>query len=54
MIGSHDDLLNHMQTNFNLMYLHRYSLFELEDMMPWERDVYIAMLAKQKEKESKK
>lgn len=23
---------------------HKYSLTELEDMIPWERDVYVAML----------
>ena len=23
---------------------HKYSLSELENMMPWERDVYVAML----------
>jgi hypothetical protein len=33
------------------MYHYKYSLFELEEMMPWERDVYIALLAQQKEKE---
>jgi hypothetical protein len=35
--------MNHYKTNFEL--LHRnYSLTELENMMPWERDVYVAML----------
>jgi hypothetical protein len=26
------------------MYLHKFSLTELEDMLPWERDVYLALL----------
>ena len=26
------------------MQYHKYSLTELENMMPWERDVYIALL----------
>lgn len=25
---------------------HKYSLTELEDMIPWERDIYIRMLMK--------
>jgi len=36
--------MNHYQSNFNLMYIHKFSLTELENMMPWERQVYIAML----------
>ena len=39
---------------------HKYSLTEIEDMMPWERDVYVDMLIthikeeneKQKQKEA--
>ena len=26
------------------MQYHKYSLTELENMMPWERDIYIALL----------
>ena len=33
-----------MTTNFNLMQHHKYSLTELENMMPWERDIYVDML----------
>ena len=33
-----------MTTNFTLMQHHKYSLTELENMMPWEREVYIEML----------
>jgi len=33
-----------MNTNFSLMQHHKYSLSELENMMPWERDVYVDML----------
>ena len=33
-----------MQTNFSLVQHHKYSLSELEDMMPWEREVYVVML----------
>jgi hypothetical protein len=33
-----------MTTNFSLMHHHKYSLTELENMMPWEREVYVDML----------
>ena len=29
---------------FNLMQHHNYSLTELENLMPWERDIYVDML----------
>lgn len=41
---SHDNLMNYYQTNYQLIEHHKYSLFELESMMPWEREVYVAML----------
>jgi len=40
----HDSLMNHYKTNFALMQHHKYSLTELNDMMPWERDVYVNLL----------
>ena len=43
-----------MQTNFSLVQHHKYSLTELENMMPWEREVYVIMLVEHlKEEESK-
>jgi hypothetical protein len=33
-----------MMTNFSLMQHHNYSLSDLENMMPWEREVYVDML----------
>jgi len=33
---------------------HHYSLTELEDMMPWEREVYIAMLIEHLQKKADK
>ena len=33
---------------------HKYSLTELEDMLPWERDIYVAMLIQYIEKENQK
>ena len=40
----HDSLMNHYKTNFALMQHHKYSLTELNDMIPWERDVYVNIL----------
>jgi len=33
-----------MSTNFNMMQHHKYSLTELENMMPWEREIYVKLL----------
>lgn len=33
-----------MQTNFQLMQHHNYSLADLDSMIPWEREVYVQML----------
>ena len=39
-----EDLESYYKINFSLMQYHKYSLTELENMMPWERDVYITLL----------
>ena len=41
MTLSQENLENYYKTNFLLMQEHKYSLTELENMMPWEREVYI-------------
>lgn len=33
---------------------HKYSLYEIERMMPWERDVYLGLLYKHLEKKANK
>jgi len=33
---------------------HKYSLSELEGMIPWEREIYVAMLAQYIEEENEK
>ena len=50
----HDKLHNHYKTNFALMQHHKYSLSELENMLPWERDIYINMLIQYIEEENEK
>ena len=34
----------HYKTNFDLMQHHKYSLNEIDMMMPWEKEVYVSML----------
>ena len=33
-----------MMTNFTMMQHYNYSLTELENMIPWERDIYVNLL----------
>jgi len=40
--------------NFALMQYHKYSLTELENMMPFEREVYVDMLVKYLEEEKQR
>ena len=44
MILSHNTLANYYQTNFNLMQYHKYSLSDIENLMPWEKFIYVDML----------
>lgn len=37
-----------------MMQHHKYSLTELEDMIPWERDIYINLLKQYIEEENEK
>ena len=41
---SHMDLEAYFKINFGLMQHHKYSLSEVENMMPWERDIYVELL----------
>jgi 3-methyladenine DNA glycosylase AlkD len=44
MALSHNNLGSYFKTNFSLMQHHNYSLLDIENMIPWERDIYVAML----------
>jgi hypothetical protein len=44
MVLSHNTLANYYQTNFSLMQHHKYSLSDIDGMIPWERDIYVKML----------
>ena len=41
---AHEDLVSYYKLNFALMQHHKYSLTEIENMMPWERDIYLGLL----------
>jgi len=40
--------------NFSLMQFHKYSLTEIENMIPWEREVYVNLLLDYLKKENEK
>lgn len=44
LIFRYDTLKNYYETNFALMQHHKYSLTELETMIPWERTIYVSLL----------
>ena len=47
-------LENYFRLNFSLMQYHKYSLTEIENMIPWERDVYVQLLKSHLEEEKAK
>ena len=40
--------------NFAMMQHHKYSLTELENMMPWEREIYCGLLQKHIKEENER
>jgi hypothetical protein len=44
----------YFRINFALMQFHKYSLTEVEAMIPWERDIYIELLKQHIEEEKLK
>lgn len=40
----HDTLSNHIRSNFNLIHHHKWSLSEIDGMMPWEKHIYVDLL----------
>ena len=43
-----------MRTNFGLVQHHKYSLTEIENLIPWEREIYLTLLAQYVEEENKR
>lgn len=54
MTFRHDSLSNHYQTNFALMQHHKYSLSDIESLVPWEKSLYVTMLMRYIEEENEK
>mgnify|MGYP003348783092 CR=1 FL=1 len=47
-----DTLEEYYNINFALMQHHHYSLTDLENMLPWERDIYVSLLIQYVEEEN--
>ena len=47
----HMDLENYFKINFALIQYHKYSLTEIENLIPWERDIYVGLLQQHLEEE---
>ena len=51
---AHMDAESYYELNFSLMQYHKYSLTEIENMIPFERDIYVALLQNYLESEKLK
>ena len=51
---AHMDLESYFKLNFALMQHHKYSLTEIENMIPWERDIYLGLFNQYIEEENLK
>ena len=51
---AHMNLESYFRLNFALMQYHKYSLTEIENIMPWERDVYVSLLQNHIKEEEEK
>jgi len=51
---AHESLESYYKTNFALMQHHKYTLADLENMMPWEREIYVTLLQQYIEEENLK
>ena len=51
---AHTSLESYYKVNFALMQHHKYSLTELENMISWEKEVYVSLLQEHIEEENLK
>lgn len=51
---AHTTLESYFKINFALIQHHKYSLTEIENMIPWERDIYVGLLQNYIEEENLK
>ncbi len=47
-------LESYYETNFSMIQHHKWSLTEIENLIPWERDVYVQMLSDHLKEQHKK
>ena len=48
---AHNNLENYFRLNFAMMQYHKYSLTEIENMIPWEGAIYVGLLQAHLEEE---
>ena len=48
------NLESYFRLNFALVQYHKYSLTEIENLIPWERDIYVGLLQQHLEDEELK
>lgn len=51
---SHDNLNNHYRMNSALNYYHKFSFEEMNEMIPFERQIYIMLLLEKLEEEKQR
>lgn len=44
MVMSHNNLQNYYAITFSMVQHHKYSITEIENLIPFERDLYVEML----------
>lgn len=54
MALAHDTLYNFYKMNFALMQYHKYSIQDIEQMIPFEREIYVTMLIAYLEEEKQR
>lgn len=50
---SHTNLQNFLRLMFGMMHHHHYPMDYINDMMIWEKDVYVSLLIEEKNKKNK-
>ena len=48
------DLESYLKLNFSLIQYHKWSLTEIENLLPWERDIYVILLKQHLEEEEER
>jgi len=51
---SHETLENYYVTNFQLLQNFNYSLTEIDNMIPWEREIYLSLLLQHLKEQNEK